>query len=501
MKNFYLLLATLLFFNFSINAQFWSDFEDCTGDGVPFPYEGNPWTDWGCGGGVGCAIICSTTQAHSGDYSGLIPGDGTTDAVLDLGNKIFDTWGLEFWMYIPSDKVAYWNLQGQVPIGAGEWIVGNVFFNQDNANPGVGLIDDTALGALNFNFPHDQWFKVVMNWDILMGISLATWQFNVDGVDVVPFGTPFTNNSGNIPSSLGGIDFFSISVDNELYLDDFNYVNGFIDPEPNPGPFTDDMEYPNGPPYGDWWVPAPLIGGGIGTIPGDGTTDALLDLGNQTSGLWALEFWQYIPSGYEAYWNLQGQVPIGAGEWIVGNIFFNQDLVNPGQGLIDDTALGAVSFNFPHDQWFRVVMNWDITNGISQATWQFNVDGVDVIPAGTPFTNNSGTIPTSLGGIDFYSISSDNELYLDDFNYVNGILSVNENSFLEIVVYPNPTQNTLNISTQESIKSITVYNIQGSIVKEISGLKSIDVTSLSAGLYFVEVYTDTGRSVQKFIKK
>ena len=82
-----------------------------------------------------------------------IPGDGTTDAVLDLGNKIFGEWGLEFWLLIPNDKEGYMNLQGTVPIGAGEWAVGNIFFNQDLLTPGMGQIDDTALGAVDFTYP------------------------------------------------------------------------------------------------------------------------------------------------------------------------------------------------------------------------------------------------------------------------------------------------------------------------------------------------------------
>ena len=74
-------------------------------------------------------------------------------------------------MYIPAGKTAYYNLQGTVPIGSGEWIVGNIFFNQDGANPGGGSIDDSALGAVDFTYPEGQWFPVVMNFDISAGIT------------------------------------------------------------------------------------------------------------------------------------------------------------------------------------------------------------------------------------------------------------------------------------------------------------------------------------------
>ncbi len=155
---------------------------------------------------------------------------------LDLGNKIFGQWGLEFWMYIPSDKVAYMNIQGSVPIGSGEWVIGNWFFNQDGANPGVGTIMILLLGRVEFNFPHDQWFPVVMNVDISLGIALATIQINIDGAEVLPAGTPFTSADGTTPTSLGGINIYSLSANHEVYFDDFCFGEGLIgttDPEPD----------------------------------------------------------------------------------------------------------------------------------------------------------------------------------------------------------------------------------------------------------------------------
>lgn len=515
MKHFYLLFTALLLVSTSLSAQFVDDME--YPDGVP---ESSYW--WGTcwGGGTGCPpLIAGPGAGHDSDYAGYIPGDLVTDVILDLGNKIFDQWGLEFWMYVPTGKEAYWNLQGEVPVGAGEWIVGNVFFNQDMLSPGVGLIDDTYLGAVNFNFPHDQWFKVVMNFDIQDGIALATWQFNVDGVDVIPFGTPFTTLGGTSPTSLGGVNFFSISLDHELYIDDFIYDDEFIDTEPNPIPVTDDMEsYTDGEPiYEGWWTSwgcgdqlgcalestsAQAHSGNLsGLVPGDGTSSPDLDLGNKTSGQWALEFYLYIPENKEGYYNLQGTIPIGAGEWIVGNIFFNKDLASPGIGHFDNSALGYVEFEFPHGEWFSVIMNVDLTEGMALGTWEYIVDGEVVIPEGTPFTDNSGVIPTSLGGLNFFSLNADHELYIDDLNYIEGvILGTNNVNDLDFSIYPNPAINSINISTTETIETIHIYSIQGILVKETNNNKTIDVSNLSNGIYFIEITSGKRKSVQKMIK-
>lgn len=280
--------------------------------------------------------------------------------------------------------------------------------------------------------------------------------------------------------------------------------------------FFDDMEWPagncpahwgGGPPFG-----CPPIGVGnahsgvqYGYIPDDGTTDVVLDLGSKVAGEWGLKFWMFVPLGKEAYWNLQGEYPVGAGQWIVGNIYFNRDNTSPGVGEIDDTALGSVMFAFPHDEWFEIIINVDISSGINASTWQFYADGVEAVPAGTPFTNGSGTYPTSLGGVDFFSINSNNQLYIDTFDYINGFhtpsLGIDDVSAVVFSVVPNPVANFLRIHSQEDIISLKVYNIIGRQVMESNNSDIMDVSLLADGIYVIEVTTPKGIGLQKFIKK
>ena len=229
MKKYYFLVALFAFAILSMNAQIDPFEDDMESYPVGQPISQDWWTDWGCGGGAGCAIISSAAYAFDGSQSGLIPGDGTTDAVLDLGNKIFDVWGLAFYMYIPAGKEGYFNLQGEVPIGAGEWAVGNIYFNQDGLAPGQGVIDDAVGAPVNFTYPEDTWFRIVMNWNIENGISLSEWEMSVANVMVIPEGTPFTKADGTPPTSLGGIDFYSGNTNHLFYMDTFDYQDDFID--------------------------------------------------------------------------------------------------------------------------------------------------------------------------------------------------------------------------------------------------------------------------------
>ena len=211
-------------------AQIEDDMESYT---VGLPIIGGHWTDWDCGGEAGCAIMSTNLQANSGTKSGLIPDDETTDAVVDLGSKVFGEWDLSFSLYVPSNQEGYFNMQGTIPIVDGEWIIGEIYFNEANLNPGGGRIFNSAIGEVLFDFPHDVWFVVSMYYDLSLGISNGTWAMLVDGIEVIPYGTAFTNSDSDTPSSLGGIDFWSSSADCLFYVDDILFTDEIFDIDEN----------------------------------------------------------------------------------------------------------------------------------------------------------------------------------------------------------------------------------------------------------------------------
>jgi len=220
MKNI-LLLIVFIFSSLIVTAQFVDDMESYT-DGEPISTA--HWTNLACGGGIGCAILSSSEKAFYGNLSGLIPNDGTTDAILYLGNKIFDVWCIEFFMYVPSGNEASWQIKDCVPNCTTDWDI-YFSFNQDLNSPGEGKIINSALGEISFNFPHDEWFRVVMSWDISNGIDLSTWEASIDSQIVIPYGTNFTLEDGTTPTSLGGINFFSTGNNSKYFIDEITYVS------------------------------------------------------------------------------------------------------------------------------------------------------------------------------------------------------------------------------------------------------------------------------------
>ena len=74
----------------------------------------------------------------------------------------------------------------------------------------------------------------------------------------------------------------------------------------------------------------------------------------------------------------------------------------------------------------------------------------------------------------------------------------------DIVLYPNPVVNTLNIVTKEKIRAIRITAANGSLVRVISNNKentSLDFSNLVKGIYIVEVITDNGSTINKIIKQ
>ena len=53
---------------------------------------------------------------------------------------------------------------GLTPSNSNDWSGGKFHFNQDNLNPGIGLIDNIAINPVAFSFPHDEWFEIIMCW-------------------------------------------------------------------------------------------------------------------------------------------------------------------------------------------------------------------------------------------------------------------------------------------------------------------------------------------------
>jgi hypothetical protein len=71
---------------------------------------------------------------------------------------------------------------------------------------------------------------------------------------------------------------------------------------------------------------------------------------------------------------------------------------------------------------------------------------------------------------------------------------------IDFQLYPNPAGNLLNIQSKEDIESVKIYSSQGILVKEVSS-KTIELSKLSAGIYFAQITIGGKSYTKKFIKE
>lgn len=74
---------------------------------------------------------------------------------------------------------------------------------------------------------------------------------------------------------------------------------------------------------------------------------------------------------------------------------------------------------------------------------------------------------------------------------------VTNTSLTNIRIYPNPTQDYINIESPSIIEQITLYNVLGNEVLRVEQANKINVGELSPGIYNIKIVTDNGTLIKK----
>ena len=124
---------------------------------------------------------------------------------------------------------------------------------------------------------------------------------------------------------------------------------------------------------------------------------------------------------------------------------------------------------------------------------------------GSPFAGvnqSSCTLNVPAGSVAAYEAMA----VWTNFNPIIGsFLSTNFYDLYEnIKVYPNPTQNSLNIQSTSTIFSTEIIDINGRTIQSLSQNSNdiiLDIENFQSGIYLLKVTTENGSSIQKIIKK
>ena len=98
--------------------------------------------------------------------------------------------------------------------------------------------------------------------------------------------------------------------------------------------------------------------------------------------------------------------------------------------------------------------------------------------------------------LDGNSINNSSALGIANLDLENGI-----------TMYPNPAQNNVTIKNSNNIKldQLTIYDIYGKLIntidlRDMSQEKTIDVSSLTSGVYMLQIQSDGARTTKRWIK-
>ncbi len=121
-------------------------------------------------------------------------------------------------------------------------------------------------------------------------------------------------------------------------------------------------------------------------------------------------------------------------------------------------------------------------------------------PSNPPITVSAGENTKDEMMVTFIAYTAyqvgDENLILDSTLVTSG---VEENRKSKIVIYPNPADDKITVSSDEEIKSLKIYEMNGRLISTYYNVESIDVSMISRGMYMIEVVTAKGHYFEKLL--
>jgi len=354
------------------------------------------------------------------------------DQVLKLGQQSAGKWILNFNIFVPAGKIAYYNVIADfVGNGSDDIWAFQVYFNKAGSAPGVGTMDAGGVGdAKSFNFTHDTWFSVknIMDLDndtaflYINDELIHSWKYSLGTFPAQP-----------CPKVIDVFDLFppTAGTSSEFYVTDVSFGRQCNFDEATNGDYV--AQY-----YSDFWMTWENQSGTSQdavisneqaestpnsaklTFQANGTGTDLVHPMFQTKGVHTIDFDMYIPNNAPAYFNLLHQhSPTGnpTQDWWAVGVYFNVTAAGQG-GPYDGTYIvqndQVINFTAPNNQWFPVSIYVDIDNDIARISingeqlheWQFSL------------CEGAGLTPNKqLAANDFYPPEAGSVYYIDNYAF------------------------------------------------------------------------------------
>ncbi|WP_304344675.1 T9SS type A sorting domain-containing protein [Chryseobacterium koreense] len=178
------------------------------------------------------------------------------------------------------------------------------------------------------------------------------------------------------------------------------------------------------------------------------------------------------------------------------------ELTNAGITNNPDNA-NSFSFNLVNN------VNWTANSDQSWLTLSYAKLSQKVSPANTISDQGDAKITLTAETNTSGAARTANVIVSGDGNVAPKTIIVTQSATLKTgasqtfltTIYPNPTADVLNIQTEQKISKIEVYDMSGKLLDSVDGKgKKVTVSSLTKGMYYIKLYTESGVINSKFIK-
>lgn len=83
-----------------------------------------------------------------------------------------------------------------------------------------------------------------------------------------------------------------------------------------------------------------------------------------------------------------------------------------------------------------------------------------------------------------------------------GTVNIEDEALQDMLIFPNPATELINIEGNANIQQVELYNLQGQrVAMEVGNVRTLSLNGISAGMYIMKVTTDNGTATYKVSKR
>ena len=138
------------------------------------------------------------------------------DLVHTLGDLTYGKYSISFKMYLASGKNGYFNTLSGFTGAAYEWAM-ECYFNAG----GQGSLNAGGTGAAAFTFPYNTWNTV----ELIVDLDTDNAEFRFNGSLIHTWTWTAGSSGGGGALQLAGTDFFGATAQDQMYFDDYSFVD------------------------------------------------------------------------------------------------------------------------------------------------------------------------------------------------------------------------------------------------------------------------------------